>query len=221
MTKYYELDMENLKDAEFEITIGSKGDKYKGINMNNDWFYDILRFCNYVDTLYEIGSWKDEYKMLKYHLEDIIEGEEKYSSNEIANEYILKKSCYLLDIINRDGSKEDIQNYICGMKWEWSDIVIIYNLVKFEKGAKMNKEQIETIKRGIRCLMIIADGNGDFERKMLNEFMELYDNMKEDEYKYLYVKAIQVDKMLALGLNAKEMLENDLKSWEKWERESA
>ncbi len=147
MTKYYELDMENLKDAEFEITIGSKGDKYKGINMNNDWFYDILRFCNYVDTLYEIGSWKDEYKMLKYHLEDIIEGEEKYSSNEIANEYILKKSCYLLDIINRDGSKEDIQNYICGMKWEWSDIVIIYNLVKFEKGAKMNKEQIETIKR--------------------------------------------------------------------------
>ena len=45
------------------------------------------------------------------------------------------------------------------------------------------------------------------------------DNMKEDEYKYLYVKAIQVDKMLALGLNAKEMLENDLKSWEKWERE--
>lgn len=83
----------------------------------------------------------------------------------------------------------------------------------------MNKEQIETIKRGIRCLMIIAERNGEFERKMLNEFMELYDNMKEDEYKYLYVKAIQVDKMLALGLNAKEMLENDLKSWEKWERE--
>lgn len=78
----------------------------------------------------------------------------------------------------------------------------------------MNKEQIETIKRGIQCLMIIADRNGEFERKMLNEFMELYDNMKEDEYKYLYVKAIQVDKMLALGLNAKEMLENDLKSWE-------
>lgn len=83
----------------------------------------------------------------------------------------------------------------------------------------MNKEQIETIKRGIRCLMIIAERNGDFERKMLNEFMELYDNMKGDEYKYLYVKSIQVDKMLALGLNAKEMLENDLKSWEKWEKE--
>ena len=89
------------------------------------------------------------------------------------------------------------------------------------KGENMNKEQIETIKRGIRCLMIIAERNGDFERKMLNEFMELYDNMEGDEYKYLYVKAIQVDKMLALGLNAIEMLGNDLKSWEKWEKEDA
>ena len=84
----------------------------------------------------------------------------------------------------------------------------------------MNKEQIEAIKRGIRSLMIIAERNGDFEKKMLNEFMEIYDNMEGDEYKYLYVKAIQVDKMLALGLNAKEMLENDMKSWEKWEKES-
>lgn len=83
----------------------------------------------------------------------------------------------------------------------------------------MNKEQIDTIKLGIRCLLTIAKINDSFTRKMLNEFMELYDNLEGDEYKYLYVKAIQVDKMLALGLNAKEMLENDLKSWEKWEKE--
>ena len=101
--------------------------------MNNDWFYDILRFCNYAYTLYDIGSWEDDYKMLKGHCEDIIEGEETYSSNEVANEYILKKSCYLLDIINRGDSKEDIQNYICRMLGEWGDIVCCYNLVKFER----------------------------------------------------------------------------------------
>ena len=66
--------------------------------------------------------------------------------------------------------------------------------------------------------MIIAERNSDFDRKMLNEFMELYDNMKEDEYKYLYIKAIQVDAMLNLGLNVIEMLEKDLKSWETIER---
>ena len=105
--------------------------------MNNDWFYDVLRFCNYVDNLYDIWNIYDEdNKYLKSHLEDIIEGEDTYSSNEIANEYILKKSCYLLDIINRDGSKELIHNYINRMKWEWSDIAYCYNLVKFKKGVE-------------------------------------------------------------------------------------
>ena len=56
-------------------------------------------------------------------------------------------------------------------------------------------------------------------RELLKEMTEIYDKAEGDEYKYLYVKAIQVDKMLALGLNAIEMLGNDLKSWEKWERE--
>lgn len=83
----------------------------------------------------------------------------------------------------------------------------------------MNKEQITRIANGIWCLIIIATYNDEFTRKMLNRFIEQYDKLDGDEYKYLYVKAIQVDKMLALGLNAKEMLENDLKSWEKWERE--
>ena len=83
----------------------------------------------------------------------------------------------------------------------------------------MNKEQIETIKWGIMQLIVIAKLNNEFTRELLKEMTEIYDNLEGDEYKYLYVKAIQVDKMLALGLNAKEMLENDLKSWEKWERE--
>ena len=83
----------------------------------------------------------------------------------------------------------------------------------------MNKEQIETIKWGIKQLIIIAKLNTEFTRELLNEMTEIYDKAEGDEYKYLYVKAIQVDKMLALGLNAKEMLENDLKSWEKWEKE--
>lgn len=83
----------------------------------------------------------------------------------------------------------------------------------------MNKEQIETIKWGIKQLIIIAKLNNEFSRELLNDMMELYDKAEGDEYKYLYVKAIQVDKMLALGLNAIEMLGNDLKSWEKWEKE--
>ena len=83
----------------------------------------------------------------------------------------------------------------------------------------MNKEQIETIKWGIKQLIIIAKLNNEFTRELLNEMTEIYDKAEGDEYKYLYVKAIQVDKMLALGLNALEMLGNDLKSWEKWERE--
>ena len=83
----------------------------------------------------------------------------------------------------------------------------------------MNKEQITRIANGIFCLITIATYNDEFTRKMLNKLIEQYDNLEGDEYKYLYVKAIQVDKMLALGLNAKEMLENDLKSWEKWEKE--
>lgn len=105
--------------------------------MNNDWFYDVLRFCNYVWNLYDMGIWEDgDYKYLKYHLEDVIEGEDTYSSNEIANEYILKKSCYLLDIINRGNSKENVLNYINKMRFEWSDIVYCYNLVKFKKGVE-------------------------------------------------------------------------------------
>lgn len=83
----------------------------------------------------------------------------------------------------------------------------------------MNKEQIDTIKWGIIQLIVIAKLNNEFTRELLKEMTEIYDKAESDEYKYLYVKAIQVDKMLALGLNAKEMLENDLKSWEKWERE--
>ena len=82
----------------------------------------------------------------------------------------------------------------------------------------MNKEQIEIIKREIKNLIIIAKYNDKFTRMLFNDLMKAYNNNEGDEYKYLYVKAIQVDKMLALGLNAKEMLENDLKSWEKWER---
>lgn len=115
MTKYYKLDTEKLKDAEFKIIIGSKGDKYKGVIMN--------------------------------------------------------------------------------------------------------KEQIKEIVVGIWCLIIITKYNDEFTREMLNKLIEQYSKLEGDEYKYLYVKAIQVDKMLALGLNAKEMLENDLKSWEKWEKE--
>lgn len=83
----------------------------------------------------------------------------------------------------------------------------------------MNKEQIETIKWGIKQLIIIAKLNNEFARELLNDMTELYDKAEGDEYKYLYVKAIQVDKMLALGLDALEMLGNDLKSWEKWEKE--
>lgn len=101
--------------------------------MNNDWFYDILRFCNYVDTLYEIGNLEDDYKMLKGHCEDIIEGENKYSSNEIANKYILKKSCGILDLIRHGDTGYNIHSYIKSMRFEWSDIVYCYNLVKFEK----------------------------------------------------------------------------------------
>lgn len=83
----------------------------------------------------------------------------------------------------------------------------------------MNKEQIKEIVVGIWCLIIITKYNDEFTREMLNKLIEQYNKLEGDEYKYLYVKAIQVDKMLALGLNAKEMLENDLKSWEKWEKE--
>lgn len=83
----------------------------------------------------------------------------------------------------------------------------------------MNKEQITRIANGIWCLIIVAQYNDEFTRKQLKRLIETYNKLEGDEYKYLYVKAIQVDKMLALGLNAKEMLENDLKSWEKWERE--
>ena len=105
--------------------------------MNNDWFYDVLRFCNDIHDLYDICNWYDDDKeYLKRHLEDIIKGKDIYSSNEIANEYILKKSCYLLDIINRGGSKEDIHNYESKMRFEWTDIVYCYNLVKFNRGDK-------------------------------------------------------------------------------------
>ena len=104
--------------------------------MNNDWFYDILRFCNYLDTLYDICDWRGNNNYLKMHLEDIIEGENNYSSNEIANKYILKKSCNLLHIINRDVSKEHIHSYIKSMKDEWADIVYCYNLVKFERSKE-------------------------------------------------------------------------------------
>lgn len=83
----------------------------------------------------------------------------------------------------------------------------------------MNKEQITRIANGIWCLITAATYNNEFTRKQLKRLINSYNNLEGDEYKYLYVKAIQVDKMLALGLNAKEMLENDLKSWEKWERE--
>lgn len=83
----------------------------------------------------------------------------------------------------------------------------------------MNKEQIDTIKWGIIQLIVIAKLNNEFTRELLKEMTEIYDKAEGDEYKYLYIKAIQVDKMLTLGLNAKEMLENDLKSWEKWEKE--
>lgn len=83
----------------------------------------------------------------------------------------------------------------------------------------MNKEQIIVIENGIWCLITAAMYNNEFTRKILNRLINSYNNLEGDEYKYLYVKAIQVDKMLELGLNAKEMLENDLKSWEKWEKE--
>lgn len=83
----------------------------------------------------------------------------------------------------------------------------------------MNKEQITRIANGIWCLITVATYDDEFTRKQLKRLINSYNNLEGDEYKYLYVKAIQVDKMLALGLNAKEMLENDLKSWEKWERE--
>ena len=83
----------------------------------------------------------------------------------------------------------------------------------------MNKEQIVKIKKVIRCLLIASMYNSEYTRNELKRLIKSYSKLEGDEYKYLYVKAIQVDKMLELGLNATEMLENDLKSWEKWERE--
>ena len=83
----------------------------------------------------------------------------------------------------------------------------------------MNKEQIVKIKNVIRCLLIASMYNSEYTRNELKRLIKSYSKLEGDEYKYLYVKAIQVDKMLELGLNATEMLENDLKSWEKWEKE--
>ena len=48
--------------------------------MNNDWFYDILRFCNEVYSLEDI-----DIKYLKGYCEDIIEGENSYSSKDPKN----------------------------------------------------------------------------------------------------------------------------------------
>ena len=105
--------------------------------MNNDWFYDVLRFCNDIWNLCGMRPWCDEdFKYTSGHLEDIIEGEDVYSSNEIANEYIIKKSCYLLDMINRGDNKGDIWNYIVKIRGEWADIVYCYNLVKFKRSKE-------------------------------------------------------------------------------------
>ena len=102
--------------------------------MNNDWFYDILRFCNDVWNLYDIGNWDNgDYKYLNGHVEDVIEGKDKYSSNEIANEYIIKKCCGILNLIRHGDTGYNIHSYIKSMRDEWSDIVYCYNLVKFEK----------------------------------------------------------------------------------------
>lgn len=82
----------------------------------------------------------------------------------------------------------------------------------------MNKEQIIRIENGIWCLSIIAKYNDELMRKTLNKLIESYKKLEGDEYKYLHIKAVQVEAMLNLGLNVIEMLEKDLKSWETIER---
>lgn len=105
------------------------------MEFNNDWFYDVLRFCNDVWHLYDICNWdEDGNRYLKIHLEDIIKGKDIYSSNQIANEYILKKSCNMIDIIRHGDKGYNIHSYIKSMRDEWSDIVYCYNWVKFERG---------------------------------------------------------------------------------------
>lgn len=105
------------------------------MEFNNDWFYDVSRFCNDVWHLYNICNWdKSDNKSLKMHLEDIIKGEVVYSSNEIANEYILMKACVIIDLINHGDKGYNIHSYIISMRSEWGDIVYCYNWVKFERG---------------------------------------------------------------------------------------
>ena len=99
--------------------------------MNNDWFYDILRFCNYIYTLEDA---KNDNKMLKGLLEDILndEDDEFMSSYEIANDYIKRKCKILIDLIECGDRNEDIHIYVSILRKEWGDIVLSYNL----KGAK-------------------------------------------------------------------------------------
>lgn len=93
-----------------------------------EWIYDVLRFCN--DTY----SFRDEDEYLRNHINDIINGEDVYSSNEIANAYILKKCRIILDMIEWGDRETDISIYISILRKEWGDIVYCYNLVKFDRG---------------------------------------------------------------------------------------
>lgn len=94
-----------------------------------DWFYDILRFCN--DTY----SFRDEDEYLRNHINDIINGEDVYSSNEIANAYILKKCRTILDMIEWGDRETDISIYISILRKEWGDIVLSYNNAKRDNNA--------------------------------------------------------------------------------------
>lgn len=93
-----------------------------------EWFYDILRFCN--DTY----SWRDDEEYLMRHINGIINGGDVYSSNEIANAYILKKCRTILDMIECGDKETDISTYISILRKEWGDIVLCYNLAKFDRG---------------------------------------------------------------------------------------
>lgn len=91
------------------------------MEFTNNWFYDVLRFCN--DT-YSLCN--DEEYLMK-HIKDILNGKDIPSSNEIANAYILKKCRIILDMIEYGDREEDISIYTSILRREWSDIVLFYN----------------------------------------------------------------------------------------------
>lgn len=94
-----------------------------------DWFYDVLRFCN--DTY----SWRDDEEYLMRHIKNILNGEDVYSSNEIANEYIKKKCRIILDMIEWGDRETDISIYTSILRQEWGDIVLYYNNAKGNNNA--------------------------------------------------------------------------------------